>query len=397
MNRMILTGQPYVSDYLIDTIIRNRIPVIDTPGTRDLISSRKVQFIGEDEAADTIRRSGTSLLYTVSESAIEWISRKLSGTGIPESLDVFKDKVKFRELTSGLYPDLYYREVEFHELDDLDAGQLPMPLVIKPAVGFFSLGVNTVSSLDEWPDAVRAIREEAAAHGEFYPDRVLDTSRFIIEEYIEGEEYAIDVYADGEGRPVVVGILKHLFGSEDDVSDRVYVTSTNIIEDKLELFTDFGARINELSGLRNFPFHAEVRIGADGCPVPIEINPLRFGAWCTTADLTARALGINPYEYYFFQKRPDWDKLLSDDSGKLYSLVALNNTTGLSSDLIESFDYDKLASMFEKPLEVRKWDFRENPLFGFLVTETERGNIEELEYILRSDLSEFVVPADPDR
>jgi len=278
---MILTGQPYVSDYLIDTIIRNRIQVIDAPGTREVIPSRGVCFIGEEEAADTIERSGASLLYTVSESAIEWISQRLAGTGIPESLEFFKDKVKFRELTSGLYPDLFYREVEFRELDDLEAGRLPIPLVIKPAVGFFSLGVNTVSSLDEWPHAVRAIREEAKAHGEFYPDRVLDTSRFIIEEYIEGEEYAIDLYADGEGRPVVVGILKHLFGSEDDVSDRVYVTSAEIIEDKLELFTEFGERITELSGLRNFPFHAEVRIGPDGQPVPIEINPMRFGAWCT--------------------------------------------------------------------------------------------------------------------
>ena len=62
MNRMILTGQPYVSDYLVDTIIRNRIKVIDTPGTRDLIPSPKIKFIGEDEAADTIRQSGTSLL-----------------------------------------------------------------------------------------------------------------------------------------------------------------------------------------------------------------------------------------------------------------------------------------------------------------------------------------------
>ncbi|MFO7914721.1 MAG: ATP-grasp domain-containing protein [Candidatus Krumholzibacteriales bacterium] len=394
---MILTGQPYVSDYFIDTVIRNRIPVIDIPGTRELIRSERVRFIGEEEAASKINRSENNLLYTVSESAIEWISDNLSGTGIPGSLEVFKDKVKFRDLTSGLYPDLFYREVELRQLDDLEAERLPLPAVIKPAVGFFSLGVNAVSSMDEWPLAVRAIREEAEAHGELYPDRVLDTSRFIIEEYIEGEEYAIDIYADGEGRPVVVGILKHLFGSEDDVSDRVYVTSAEIIEDRLELFTEFGERITELAGLKNFPFHAEVRIGPDGRPVPIEINPLRFGAWCTTADLTGKAFGINPYEYYFFRKRPDWNELLSHDRGKLYSLVALNNTTGLKGDRIESFDYDKLASMFENPLEVRKWDFRENPLFGFLVTETSRENISELEYILRSDLSEFVVPADPGR
>jgi hypothetical protein len=213
----------------------------------------------------------------------------------------------------------------------------------------------------------------------------------IIEEYIEGEEYALDVYADSEGRPVVVGILKHLFGSEEDVSDRVYITSGDIIEDKLELLTGFAERITELAGLRNFPFHAEVRIDSGGRPVPIEINPLRFGAWCTTADLTGYAFGINPYEQYFYQKRPDWPALLPSSNGTMYSLVALNNTTGMSGGSIRGFDYDRLAEQFEKVLEVRKWDYRQNPLFGFLLTETRSDNIPELEDILRSDLSEFVI------
>ena len=31
---------------------------------------------------------------------------------------------------------------------------------------------------------------------------------------------------------------------------------------------------------------------------PIEINPLRFGGWCTTADLLGVAIGYNAYEYY---------------------------------------------------------------------------------------------------
>ena len=32
-----------------------------------------------------------------------------------------------------------------------------------------------------------------------YPKEVLDTSTFILEGYIEGEEYAIDCYFDNEG------------------------------------------------------------------------------------------------------------------------------------------------------------------------------------------------------
>lgn len=394
MNRMILTGKPFVSDYLKETIKRNRFRVIDTPGARELVGTDGVNFIGEDEAAVMCRREEDNLIYTVSESALEWIGCRLEGTELSSRLDLFKDKKKFRDLTSALYPDLSYREVQLGELDDLNISELPVPAVIKPAVGFFSLGVCTVNRREDWKGALIQIKNQAAAHGEYYPDRILDTSRFIIEGYIGGEEYAMDVYADREGRPVVVGILKHLFGSEEDVSDRVYITSGDIIRNRLDLFTDFAGRIIELAGLRGFPFHAEVRVDRNGSPVPIEINPLRFGAWCTTADLTGMAFGVNPYEQYFHQEQPDWESLLSGDEGKLYSLVALNNTTGFSGGRIKEFDYDKLAAQFEKPLEIRKWDYRQNPLFGFMLTETAGDNIQELESILRSDLSEFVIPAD---
>ncbi len=30
----------------------------------------------------------------------------------------------------------------------------------------------------------------------FYPEAVVNTSKFIIEEYIQGEEYAVDAYYD---------------------------------------------------------------------------------------------------------------------------------------------------------------------------------------------------------
>jgi hypothetical protein len=388
---MILTGEPFVSGYLRDTILREGLTVIDTPGARELVGSEEADYVGEREAAEILSGSGESLLYTVSESAIGWIAENLRQTGIPEKIEIFKDKVKFRELTSSLHPDLYYREVSARELTGIDMEKLPVPAVIKPAVGFFSLGVNTVSATEEWESAVRSIEDEAEASGSLYPDRVLDTSRFIIEEYIEGEEFAIDIYAGPGGEPVVVGIFKHLFGSEKDVSDRVYVTSAEIIEERLEQFTEFAENVIGLASLRNFPFHAEVRIDGKGRPVPIEINPMRFGAWCTTADITGIGFGINPYEKYFYGRKPDWESVISGKKEKVYSLIALNNTTGVDQSRIGGFDYRKLLSRFEKPLELREWDFRKNPLFGFLITETGSDDISELEQILRSDLSEFLL------
>ena len=35
-------------------------------------------------------------------------------------------------------------------------------------------------------------------------------------------------------------------------------------------------------------------------------------------------------------------------------------------------------------------DYRKHPIFGFLFTQTHKQNFKEIEYILHSDLSEFV-------
>jgi hypothetical protein len=74
----------------------------------------------------------------------------------------------------------------------------------------------------------------------------------------------------------------------------------------------------------------------------------------------------------------------------VYALIVLDNSTGIDASNITSFDYDKLLGDFENPLELRKLDHREYPVFGFLFTETKSNNMAELEHVLRSDFKEYV-------
>jgi len=69
----------------------------------------------------------------------------------------------------------------------------------------------------------------------------------------------------------------------------------------------------------------------------------------------------------------------------------LDNSTGIDVDEITSFNYEKLLSKFEKPIELRKIDFQKYPVFGFLFTETREDNFIELKNILDSDLNEFIL------
>ena len=185
--------------------------------------------------------------------------------------------------------------------------------------------------------------------------------------------------------------MKHIFSSGKDVNDRVYITSKEIIQTFRNPITSFLSEIGKRADLRNFPAHVEVRIDDNGIVAPIEVNPLRFGGWCSTPDLAWHAFGINLYEYLFRQQEPDWNSILENKDGFIYSNIVLNNSTGIEGRNIISFNYEKLLSDFENPLELRKADYAKFPLFGFLFCETRKQNMQELERILMSDLNEYVV------
>lgn len=389
---MIILDKPYVSDFLLQTIQAYKLPVVKTEMACGLGLGGEAYCLDEATAVHHIRTAAHPAIYTNSENAIGWIAQHLAFTELPAQIDLFKDKVKFRELIRPLYPHFFFRQIALQDLDGLDISELPLPFIIKPTTGFFSLGVHKVSDGGEWAGTKAAIHAELAQANRLFPRTVLDTTSFIIEECIPGDEYAIDAYFDAAGEPVILNILKHVFSSAADVSDRIYLSSKAIIENNLARLTAFLARLGQLTGVRNFPVHVEVRLNAAGQMQPIEVNPLRFGGWCSTPDMTYRAYGFNPYLYFLRGQRPDWAAILADKADKLYSLIILDNSTGLAADEIAAFDYERVLAQLEKPLELRRLDYRQYPVFGFIFAETQAANFAELDAILKSDLSEFVRP-----
>lgn len=387
---MIILDKPYISEFLLDTLERNTIPVIHNQVVSEYAPERNLNLLSEEEAIKLFNGSGYPLLYTNSENSINWIENNLQHTSLPEKIRLFKNKVLFRDLIRDMFPDYFYKSVLVDDLESLDISGFPLPFIIKPAVGFFSLGVYKVEKPGEWQETVRKILKEIDLIKDLYPPEVLHTGEFIVEECIDGDEFAIDCYFNENGQAVVLNIMKHIFSSGTDVNDRVYVTSKEIIQNNVTSITEFLSEIGKRAGLSNFPAHVEIRIAEDGMIAPIEVNPLRFGGWCSTPDLAWHAFGINLYEYLFQQKKPDWNSILENKDGAVFSNIVLNNSTGIEGRNILSFDYEKLLADFEKPLELRKADFGKFPLFGFLFCETREQNMQELERILMSDLKEYV-------
>ena len=384
---MILLDKPYVSNFLKETIVKYDFPALDTG---NITEKGELSLIQPEEVIENFRNDPNSRLYTNSENSINWVVNHLGFTKLPEYINVFKNKVEFRKLIQQIYPNFFFREVSLSEIDEIKLEELPMPFIIEPAVGFLSLGVHKVLSHNDWDRVKQLIRDEFTEAKCLFPIEVVNASSFLIEEIIEGEEFAFDAYFDEVGEATILGISKHLFSSETDVSDRVYYTSKDTIKTYLPQFLDFVKELGDRANLRNFPVHVEVRVDKNGVLIPIEVNPMRFGGWCTTADLTHYATKLNPYHCFLNNIKPDWNKILEEMDDDFYSLVILDNSTGVPSKEIAKFDYDALLNKFVKPLELRKVDYKMYSIFGMLYTQTPKDQFAEIEEILTSDLRGFV-------
>ena len=386
---MFLIDKPFVSDFLIDTIRSNNYKIIATKVARELVKDDTLNWISEQEASSILRENPEISIYSNSENALAWIDLNYGESNLSSQLRILKNKVQFREISKDLFPDFYFKQIKIDEIQRLRDDEIRFPFVIKPAVGFFSIGVYIVENEKDWLKAKNELQTEKLKS--IFPENVLNTSTFIIEEFIQGEEYAIDYYYDSDGNAVLLNVLHHLFSSGTDTSDRVYSTSKEIIEKHKTELEIFLTKIGKALHLKNFPAHAEVRIDKQGKIIPIEINPLRFGGFCTTADLLGVTVGFNEYQCFYENKKPDWETIFKGKENKIFSVVILDNNSGiLPSDILE-FKYHDLANDFEKPVLIRELDINNYPVFGFAFIETTASNKKELMEILTSDLRKYIV------
>lgn len=386
---MFLIDKPFVSDYLIHTIKANKYPIIATKVAKELINDNSLAWIHEDKAISLLKNNSQISVYSNSENALSWIEQNLGESILSTKIKTLKDKFKFRELIKELFPDFHFKKVRIEDIPKLSAKDITFPFVIKPSVGFFSIGVHIVKNEEDWVNAKNELHTEKLTS--IFPENVLNTSHFIIEEFIEGEEYAIDFFYDNNGNAILLNVLHHLFSSATDTSDRVYTTSKAIIEKHKPALEYFLNSIGERINLINFPAHMEVRIDTKGKIVPIEINPLRFGGWCTTGDLLGVTLGFNSYKCFYENRTPDWKKIFEGKETKKFSVVILDNNSKIEPGNIVEFKYSDLERDFENAVELRKIDIHNYPVFGFVFTETSVSNEKELQDILRSDLKKYII------
>ena len=389
---MVIIDEPYASPVLLRWLSASQHPALDNAFSRRqseaLVAEGAVPLALVDDAEAVRRLEAGERVYTNSENALAWILERVDNPVLTDAIELFKDKAAMREKLAPLNPGLFYATVSRRELEAVNVDDLPLPVVLKPAVGFCSMGVYVIEERDDWAEAVADIaRREDGWHSR-YPESVVGSDVYVIEGYLGGTEYALDMYYDEDGKAHILNILRHDFAGPDDTSDRLYLTDQALVEEWGARFIDWLDRVNEVVGARSIPVHVELRVDGDTI-APIEFNPLRFAGLGGT-DVAYYGVGLRTYEAFLENEPVDLPGLYAAHPGKVYSMSLLNPAP--QADLGRPFDGQAFCDRFSHVLAYLPFDPETVGFYGFLFLETdaEGDGAAERDFLLRDDLMDFV-------
>lgn len=379
---VVILDEPFASEPLLQWLSGSKHPVLANAFACHLTdhAGYALHLIEEGEAIE--RMDAGERIYTCSENALAWILEHSSDQKLTSAISLFKDKGRMRERLASLAPDFFHQRVLRDELAKVCAHDLPFPVVLKPNVGFCSLGVYVVQDEAAWMAAL----EDIAAHEQqwraMYPESVIGSQEYLIEGYIKGQEYALDAYFDGEGVPHILNLWRHDFADQEDTSDRLYLSSKAIIEEVFDSFDQWLTQVNGMIGARNFCVHVEARRLEDAI-VPIEFNPLRFAGLGGT-DMAYYGCGYRTYECYLDDLPLDLRAVYKAHPEDVYSMSLLGSVGA------GAFHYERFARRFSDVLALVRFDAQKTGSYGFLFLRTPIDDPSERHFVLNADLRDYL-------
>ncbi|HIH20839.1 TPA: ATP-grasp domain-containing protein [Candidatus Micrarchaeota archaeon] len=377
-NRMALLNDSFVSEVLLETLSKLQIPTYAQGGLKEKLAGRNIPLL-ELHEAEAMLKQGNCVVYSNAENFVPLLTSNWNDGGKVEAIKVFKNKFLFRKMLLEFYPDFYFKQIKLSDADVFKPVN-GRKLILKPSVGFLSLGVKQFSSENEFKQSMVEAVGEISKYRTAFDSSILDESFFLIEDKVEGGEFACDAYFDENGSAVVLGIYCHAFRDENDFRDVVYYTGKKTVEEQLPLVRDFLEKLSRKIALKRFPIHFEFRVDSNGSLIPMEVNPMRFGGF-GLADLPFYCFGINPYEYFLENKKPDWTKILGESNGNYHAFV-LGRMEG-----VETPDVDKFKKTFGKLSAFVPLDYKKFPVFCTAYPES--GDLNEILKYVYYDFSSY--------
>lgn len=306
-----------------------------------------------------------------SEASLDIVREKLKDTAKQKAIDYLKDKHLFREIVRDMYPDYQYQRITFDEIKSIP---IHKKSVLKPVKGCFGTAVKIIDENTDLNIISEEIAKEISKNSDVLSENVLSKNDFILEDYITGDEYAVDMFYDENGEPHIVNIYYHPMPKIEAYLHMMYYTSKAVFDKIYELAMDFFRKLNKILDVKNFVLHSEFKF--DGTLFPIEINSMRFGGM-GLGNMIYHAVGVNPYACFKNGVRPNWDDIWQKYPEDIFAYFIAYNGTTIDTSTQEP-DVEKLKRDFTEVLCEQIFDYKTQLAFGVFCIKEHHQNIKKL-------------------
>ncbi len=357
----------------MDSLLYLVFPQSAESGTLETMPDTKgMRVIREDEFLElSIETINSSKICITSEAALESVTSKIDNTSKALGIKAMKDKYLFRDLLKDRFPSLKYQAVELNEISNLN---LTSKKILKPIKGCFGTAVKTIDDKSDIDRVLEEIKVELSKNSAILSERVLSPSKFILEDYIDGKEYAVDMFFDAKGNPHIVSIYYHPIPKYSEYLHMIYCISKNVFEKIYESAISFFIQINKKLQLKNITLHSEFKFFKE--LIPIEINPMRFGGM-GLGNMVYHSLKINPYRQFQNEQSPDWAKIWQQYPDENFVFFIAYNGTKIDLNK-QKPNFLKMESQFSKILNKTVFNYQKQLAFGIYTLQESSENIEKL-------------------
>lgn len=370
-NWLIVDMKDHGTSYLLESMKSNND--VEILSLEDLKKNSNIIFDENDKVCVT------------SETTLSTVLERLKNIKHRDSILLMKDKEKCREYLLNLYPEFYYKKLPLDQIRNCNFHS-DKKYVLKPVKGYSGTAVRIIEGSENIDEVIEDMRAELEKNRAFFSNSVLSEDEFLIEEFIPGEEYAVDMYYSENGQPEILNIYHHPIPEKFEYLHTLYYTSLDVfnkLHDQLIcFFTEFNKKLN----LKSFPVHGEFKYDGKKI-VPVELNPLRYGG-DGLADLTYYGFSKNPFLIYFKNKKMDWKNIWNKRKKKIYAWILGYNGAGLEISNLRPH-LSKYRSMFSNVITDLPLNYKKH--IGFSVMYIEEEDINRINKLVNTDFSEYFI------
>lgn len=332
-----------------------------------------------DIQADTFQFSTEDKICITSEASLDIVKNELTDSAKKRAIDYLKDKHKFREILREIYPEYQFRKIKFEEIEHLT---IYKKTVLKPLKGCFGTAVKIIDEHTDVKQIAQQVKQEVSKNASVLSESVLSHDDFILEDYIAGDEYAIDMFFDENGEPNIVNIYYHPMPEIDSYLHMIYYTSKAVFDKIYDHAITFFKKLNNILQVKNMVLHSEFKFNET--LFPIEINAMRYGGM-GLGNLVYHAVGVNPYAHFINGVSPDWKTIWEKNDESIFAFFIAYNGTNVNIHTQEP-DIEKLKNQFTEILCEQIFDYKTQLAFGIFCIKESSENIQQL---LKIDFNDY--------